>query len=71
MHSFTQHLSLSRFWVSITLNFASRISVDIGLKEKKGKEKSFQWVWEGALHAGGQFAIMDGTRLAAEDDGGV
>ena len=70
MHSFTQHLSLG-FSVSITLNFASRISVDIGLKEKKRQGKELSMGLGEALHAGGQFAIIDGTRLAAEDDGGV
>ena len=62
MHSFTQHLSLG-FSVSITLNFASRISVDIGFGEKKRKRKSFKWVWAGGIACWGQFAIIDGARL--------
>ena len=43
----------------------------LGSKKRKARKGPFNGFGRGALHAGGQFAIIDGTRLAAEDDGGV
>ena len=68
MHSFTQLLSLG-FSVGFSFNHAQFCISDFVCHWKKRQGRRFRWrlkkgFWGwGALHAGGQFDVIDGTQL--------
>ena len=64
MHSFTQHLSLGfGFQSRSILHLGFRLTLGLGSKKRKERKGAFNGFGRAALHAGGQFAIIDGTRL--------